>query len=250
MHDIAFLDELQANARPARIQQTLERWRLRASDGITRRANSVLTNGPVPTYCQWFEEIESFYARQGLPARYQISPASPPELDALLEARGYSFDAETSVMVCSTSVLLERAAPNSIVEVGIEESASDAWLADFIDAEGFSGSQLAYYRASFSAIGPRVALARASVAGETAAVGIAVTERGWAGLFSIATAPTFRRRGIGTALVRRLAEWAEAAGAHNLYLQVGAANVPAVTMYERLGFHTLYSYHYRKKALA
>lgn len=106
MYNVAFLDELAANARPARVQQAMEGWRLRASDGVTRRANSVLTNAPVPAYANWFEEVEAFYARQSLPPRYQISDATPQGLDDLLAERGYTFYSQTSVMIGSVEGVL------------------------------------------------------------------------------------------------------------------------------------------------
>ncbi|MEO5953693.1 MAG: GNAT family N-acetyltransferase [Chloroflexia bacterium] len=247
MYDIAFLDELAANARPARVQQALEGWRLRASDGVTRRANSVLTNGPVPSCPDWFEAIEEFYRRQGLPSRYQISTASPPGLDSLLEERGYSFFSQTSVMVGDVRGVLSGNERVSGVELKIEEQVSENWLAVFMEAEGFPASQEGAYRFTFGSLGPRAAYVTALIEGQPAAVGMSVAERGWAGLFSIVTFPEFRRRGIGRDVVRGLAICAKGAGAEQLYLQVVASNEPAVRLYEQLGFEALYSYHYREK---
>lgn len=249
MPDIALLDELAANARPSRVQQSLDRWRLRASDGITRRANSVLCNAPTPRYEGWLEYIEDFYRRQGLPARYQISPASPPDLDALLDAQGYSFTSETSVMVAETREVLARAPHISGIDLSLEGSFSDVWLDMFLRAEGFPESQRASYTLTFSSLGPESAFVLAYSKGEPAAVGMSVAERGWAGLFSIVTFPQFRRRGIAREVVRVLAAWALAAKAGGLYLQVVANNEPAANLYRQLGFTSLYSYHYREKHL-
>ena len=245
---ISFLDELAANARPARVQQSLEGWRLRAADGITRRANSVLTNGPILSYSAWREEVEEFYRRQSLPARYQISPASPTELDALLDAWGYTATSETSVMVGSVGAVFEQAVQAYEYVPRIEERVSDHWIDAFLACEGFPVAQGMAYMQSFSAIGPRAAFALTQVGGEPAGVGIAVAERGWCGLFSIAVLPAFRRRGIGREIVRSLARWARGAGAERLYLQVVAGNSGAVRLYEQLGFTRLYIYHYREKA--
>jgi GNAT superfamily N-acetyltransferase len=247
--DISFLDELAANARPARVQQALEGWRLRAADGITRRANSVLTNAPIPAYPAWLEAIEEFYRRQGLPARYQLSPASPPGLDGMLEARGYTRTSQTAVMVGTVQSVLDFAAPSPDIVVSVEELVTDRWLDAFMLAEGFPAVHGPPYKQAFSTIGPRAAFALSTEGEQPTGVGIAVAERGWSGLFSVATSMPFRRRGIGRAIVRSLALWSRDAGAPQIYLQVVAGNTPAVNLYMQLGFTVLYSYHYREKAL-
>jgi GNAT superfamily N-acetyltransferase len=249
LFDIALLDELAANARPARVQQALEGWRLRASDGVTRRANSVLTNAPLPLYPRWFEEVEEFYRRHNLPSRYQISAASPPELDNLLNERGYTYISETSVMVGTVQDVLDQVRSTPESEVTLQDRVSDKWLTLFLDAEGFPTTQESSYRHTFSSLGPAVAYATATIDNQPAGVGMSVAERGWAGLFSIVTFPTYRRQGVGTAIVRALAAWARQHGSEQLYLQVVATNEPAVNLYRRLGFDALYSYHYREKSL-
>ena len=249
MNEISFLDELAANARPARVQQALEGWRLRAADGITRRANSVLTNAPIPAYPAWLEAVEDFYRRQGLPARYQLSPASPPELDGILEARGYSLSRQTAVMTGTVRSVLELAAPSPNIVVNVEEQVTDHWLDAFLTAEGFPATHRPPYKQAFSSIGPRAAFALSTEGEQPTGVGIAVAERGWSGLFSVATCVPFRRRGIGREIVRSLASWSRDAGAHRIYLQVVAGNTPAVNLYTQLGFTVLYSYYYREKTL-
>ena len=91
-------------------------------------------------------------------------------------------------------------------------------------------------------IEPATAYARA--AGELG-VGLAVCERGWAGLFCVATAPTARRRGIAGHVVHALTAWAVERGARRLYLQVESANAPAHALYQGAGFTRSHGYHYR-----
>lgn len=247
MDDFAFLDEIAANARPARVQQGMEGWRLRASDGVTRRANSVLTNGPVPRYAGWFEEIEAFYRRQNLPPRYQISDASPSGLDDFLAERGYTLYSPTSVMIGTTAGVLSAEKQNSGADINVAEKLTDNWLDVFIAAEGFPEIQAPLYRHTFSSLGQRAAYADARLDGAIAGVGMSVAERGWAGLFSIVTFPEFRRRGVARGIVVALADWAHHIGSEHLYLQVVGTNEPAVRLYEQLGFRAAYTYHYREK---
>nr|WP_272212278.1 GNAT family N-acetyltransferase [Marinicella sp. W31]MDC2878191.1 GNAT family N-acetyltransferase [Marinicella sp. W31] len=57
-----------------------------------------------------------------------------------------------------------------------------------------------------------------------------------ASLWCLASDPQARQRGIGEALVRRLAEHFLARGASHLDLSVLHDNVPAIRLYEKLGF--------------
>lgn len=55
-------------------------------------------------------------------------------------------------------------------------------------------------------------------------------------LLNVAVSADVRRQGHGDALVRSLIEEAEAEAAARVLLEVRASNVPAITLYERLGF--------------
>jgi GNAT superfamily N-acetyltransferase len=49
---------------------------------------------------------------------------------------------------------------------------------------------------------------------------VAACERGWAGVFCMATDPAVRRRGVARAVMGALASWSREAGAEGMYLQV------------------------------
>ena len=77
------------------------------------------------------------------------------------------------------------------------------------------------------------------------AVGRAVVDTGWAGVFGMATLREARGKGAARTLLGALADWALARGAGAMYLQVEAANVQARRLYEQTGFSELCNYHYR-----
>jgi ribosomal protein S18 acetylase RimI-like enzyme len=54
-----------------------------------------------------------------------------------------------------------------------------------------------------------------------------------------------RRRGLATAVMAGLGTWARDRGASSCVLQVAGSNVPALSLYERLGFTEHHRYHYR-----
>ena len=55
-------------------------------------------------------------------------------------------------------------------------------------------------------------------------------------VMNVAVHPDFRRRGIAEALINDLVAQLNAIGSHSLTLEVRASNVPAISLYEKLGF--------------
>ena len=55
-------------------------------------------------------------------------------------------------------------------------------------------------------------------------------------MMNVAVHPDFRRKGIAEALVNGLVEHLKTMGSHCLTLEVRASNVPAISLYEKLGF--------------
>jgi GNAT superfamily N-acetyltransferase len=77
------------------------------------------------------------------------------------------------------------------------------------------------------------------------AVGRAVADAGWAGVFGVATLPEARGKGAARTVLAALAGWAGAQQADRMYLQVEGDNVRAHRLYETMGFRELCAYHYR-----
>lgn len=242
---ISLLDELAANAWPAPVQQQLEGWKLRAAGGLTRRANSIYTCGVMPRFPDWLQEAHDFYARQSLPVRFQVSDGSPPELTLLLDQLGYSREAHTEVQVASAQTVAGRAARSEGISVKTAPRLEESWLGAFIRVEGHDPARAELYRAIMSAIGPAARFVQAMWGDETVGVGMAVSERSWTGIFNMATVQETRGRGVATSIISDLARWSLERGADRLYLQVMESNEVARRLYTRLGFSTLYGYHYR-----
>ena len=55
-------------------------------------------------------------------------------------------------------------------------------------------------------------------------------------MMNVAVHPDFRRRGLGEQLVNQLVAQLKERGSHCLLLEVRASNVPAIGLYEKLGF--------------
>lgn len=94
------------------------------------------------------------------------------------------------------------------------------------------------------------AYACAMLGDEVVAVGRAVADTGWAGVFGMATLPQARGKGAARHLLAALAGWAGAHQADRMYLQVEHDNGPALRLYERAGFGEMSGYHYRTATAA
>ncbi len=66
----------------------------------------------------------------------------------------------------------------------------------------------------------------------------------WAGLAAVEVVPSLRRRGLASAVVDALIDWAIGRGARWCYLQVTSDNEPALALWRRYGFREHHSYRY------
>lgn len=250
---VYYLEELAANAWPAEVVEPLDGWRLRFTQGVSRRANSVWPNRsgthyPLP---EKLALVEEFYARYHLPARYQICPAAqPPGLEDLLVSRGYTADALTHVQTASVATVLQRTSNGAVAGVTLAETPTPPWLDAQRQLVPLDEQTAAVRQGIVQRIGRDTdatpVFALAEVAGEAIGAGLGVYESGWLGIFNMITHPQYRRRGVATAVLRRLAEWGHSQGAAQLYLQVMDNNPAAKSLYQGLGFATLYHYYYRE----
>ncbi|MGZ6672961.1 MAG: GNAT family N-acetyltransferase [Solirubrobacteraceae bacterium] len=231
------VEELAARAWPAAEAHRLDGWLLRHTPSLTRRRS----NSALPLAGDRGDPalVEDFYARRGARALVQVSPAEERGgLDAELERRGWTRDGTTDVLVAGAGAALAGTAPG---EVALTDRPNADWVAAWAACEERPDAD-EHARTVLCRIEPPTAYARAA---EGRGVGLAVCERGWAGLFCVATAAGARRRGIAGHVVHALTSWAVERGARRLYLQVESANAPAQAFYERAGFTRSHGYHYR-----
>jgi ribosomal protein S18 acetylase RimI-like enzyme len=120
----------------------------------------------------------------------------------------------------------------------------DRWLELYVRFEGGTKGNQRYHRAIIDRIETPICLAVRRDGDDPVAVGLAVVDGPWVGLFDIAADPARRRRGHGRALVEGLVAWGLGRGAERAFLNVSADNAPAVALYEQLGFREAYRYWY------
>jgi ribosomal protein S18 acetylase RimI-like enzyme len=216
-------------------------WVLRATGtGIGRRVNSVapLARGTLPLE-QNVATAATFYRHRGLPPTFKLTDAALPEnLDEYLAERGFRVDAPVLIM---TRALGPGGAP--IPHLPAEPAPE--WLAVNAAVPSHYGAAPEAFLELLGRIRPPAAFATHHTGGEAAAIGMAVADGEWVGLFEIGTVPEHRRRGRATAVVEDLMAWGAGRGARTAYLQVMEENAPARALYEDLGFAEAYRYWYR-----
>jgi GNAT superfamily N-acetyltransferase len=238
-HDIEMASQ---RAWPALQSQTFDGWELRCAAGFTKRANSVqpFRSSRLPL-TEKIARCEAWYSERGAPTVFRMTPFADPELDVLLETRGYQIVDRTAVMHLRPPVVFEADGMP-----GLRAAELDDWLRSYAAMCELTGRSVAALRSILEACrGERFLGTLAHEGGGPLACGMAVSDGELVGLFDLVTDPPQRRQGYGTALIAGLLRWGVSRGAKDAYLQVVRANLPARTLYEGLGFDLCYDYWYR-----
>ncbi|HEY6738488.1 MAG TPA: GNAT family N-acetyltransferase [Actinopolymorphaceae bacterium] len=236
---------------PALHTRRLGDWLLQSSENFTGRANSALpgTDPGMPLDAA-LQAVHTFYAEVGQHPVIRATMDDP--LEAELAARGWACRGGgrapwVDFMVGPVAEVLSRLARSGTVPdvpVDLDGPLDDAW----VRAYGHSGQVTAAVRHVLGGDGSvPVALARIpdpAVEGGLAGVARATVTGPWLGLAAITVAPERRRRGLASALMSAGISWGAKHGARWIQLQVSGDNVPAKTLYERLGFVTDHRYRY------
>jgi ribosomal protein S18 acetylase RimI-like enzyme len=239
------IEELSLNAWPAVQTLLVGGWAVRFAGGYTRRANSVIPLYPIQGDPDTqISACEALYRARGLPVNFKMNSAcTPPDLDERLAARGYAFDAHTSVQVLD----LEHTDFALPANMTFSAWSGADWQAAFHRMHHLEGETALKHARILEQIIPTACYAALEADGKIAACGLGVLQDGYLGLFDIITDETQRRRGYGRQLMDGLLAWGKQQGARTAYLQVMLNNPPALALYAGLGFREVYRYWYRVK---
>ncbi|MBQ0984085.1 GNAT family N-acetyltransferase [Streptomyces sp. F63] len=248
--EVRGLQERAARALPAERVERIGGWWLRHAPRSPWWVGTVLPHGATRRpgeLARRVGEAERFYADRGGTARFQISPPVCPDgLDPLLAERGYRRESLVSLQVASAARVLERmpVSGESPLRVRLDGLPSPAWSEVWHAVQGHGVDPGAERELLARVEGPS-AYATAMLGDEAVAVGRAVADTDWAGVFGMATLPLARGRGAARGVLSALAGWARAHDVERMYLQVERDNAPAVRLYKRAGFREVCRYHYR-----
>jgi GNAT superfamily N-acetyltransferase len=249
LRQVQELQERAAWAVPAAVQEMRNGCWLRHTDSAaTWWAGATLMHGHerVRDLSATIALAEDFYAAHGAPARFQVCPACPPELDDALARRGYHWTGVMSLQVTTAAHIGRRlSAPG--LRVDLEEHLDADWLHLLMAAQAPGADPGPEWRLLRRVDRPSV-YATAHLSGRPIAVGRAVADTGWTGVFAMATRPDARRLGGASAVLLALADWAASKNCPHMYLQVTHDSGAARGLYRRAGFTEVCTYHYRTAA--
>lgn len=235
------LETHSARAWPAPEIVHVNGWEVRFTPGSrSRRVNCVTPMAPVAGKLEdTLALAKKLCAERNLPCTLRVTPLGGRELAEWLNAHGKTMTGDaTSVQVAPLGGLHT---PES--EALLDAELSSAWLAG-LAASGADEAERALIARLLADVTTPQGFARVMMEREPVAVGRAVVDHGLAGIFHIATAKAARRQGHGRAIVGTLMRWAREHGAMRAYLQVVAANEPAIALYRKFGFREAYRYDY------
>ena len=239
------IEEAALNALQTQRQLFLDGWLVRLSPGAAKRARSVNPHfGSSMPIDAKVDRCEAIYAAHRLPVLFRITPfCKPPELDEVLARRGYvAFDERSS-----------RSAPcaGDCGAADRRRGARPAPFAEFVEAVGeLRGSTPVQRAAHFERLSNTPLDTHAVIArceGRIVGCGQVALDDGLAAIYDMVTAADFRGRGLATWIVAALSNRAGQAGARYAFLQVNDDNAPALAVYGKFGFATVYAYHYRAR---
>ena len=212
-------------------------WLMRAADGVTNRANSVLplvANLEVGALTDFAEKLitaQEFYQKRNLPTIFQVALPTWQLLSEKLRSIGAVETIRGNTMVTDLT------SSKQIVPAGFEivqsNQFSDEWLA-VQPTPGIekilSGCTATYF--TIIKNGQAIATCRIALA------------KDWSSITRVYVHQDFRGQGLGKAIVAAALEASFEQGATKALLQVEASNAIAIGVYESLGFNFHHEYSY------
>ena len=237
----AQLLECAARANPAAVETSSHGWWLRHTTTEHWWEGATIAHGQVDWLSSALDVAESFYRAHDAPACFQICDGCTPGLDQALAARAYAWTAPISLEIGQANhVPVPRTRRGLDVEVTSVPTPN--WFAvassDALHDVDHELAQLRKVRqpSTYVTVYER---------GEPIAIGRAVSEGGWAGIFDMLTDPLRRGRGAARLVLSTIARTVVDRGASWLYLQVERGNDRARRLYRAGGFREASTYHYR-----
>jgi GNAT superfamily N-acetyltransferase len=235
--DPAGLERAAALAMPAPVVENLGDWRLRAAEGFTGRANSVLPLGspgmPLPAA---LVKIIDFYEKRGLPPQIDVPLPLMRPVARFLTENGWTSICRVLVQVTDLPDLI--AVTPSGTGFALADKPSPQALEMIRGRRGGMPPAAEHVLCHV----PVLTFAELREGAELLAIARGTVTERWLGLTFIETAAHARRRGLAREAIGALARWASAHGAERVFLQVQDDNTAALALYASLGFTASHNY--------
>ncbi|WP_026209099.1 GNAT family N-acetyltransferase [Catelliglobosispora koreensis] len=229
--DVAGLERAAALAMPAPDTAHLGDWLLRAAEGFTGRANSVLPLGdPGMPFSSALAQVEEFYASRGLPPWIDVPLPLMRPVARALETNGWKPLCTVLVRVIEMPALLAATPPGEGVTFYTEPTPEMRSM-----IKGRRGGFPASAAHVLSAV-PLLTYGGYSVSSHVVAMARGTVTNGWLGYTFVETDPAARRRGLAREVMGAVARWGAENGARRAFLQVQDDNTAALALYDSMGF--------------
>lgn len=239
---IAALEYRLINAWPAFEVELVEGWLLRFAEGYSKRANSATPIVPGATLePDLVRFIEGAFEKRGLSPCFRLTGLEDVSAGEVLARGGYEEFDPSLCLIARLDCDLPEADPTVRISAGPKAT----WIKDAAASYGGDKGNAEILGRIVRLIRQDAAFATLQLDEQDAAWGLAVRERGYAGLYDIVVAPDLRGLGLGRKLVCSLMGWAREGGASHAYLQVRETNEVALSLYRALGFELAYRYTHR-----
>ena len=238
--DIEAIERATAAAVSPEAVEEHDGWLLAFDTGTIGRAKSAVPlHRSIPDVAV-VPAIEARYEARGLPALFRIADDSCFEpMRTELARRGYRAGRPTLVQIAATKSV-RRVTADATAEVATAPDA--AWAAVFL-GEGFDPLDGASRVRSLSRT-PGSVYASVREDGRAIAGGAAAFGYGWASVHGMRTEQARRGEGLAARVLAALAAAALERGMERMFLQVEEHNAPALALYVRAGFETVWKYTY------
>jgi len=229
------LDQICNLTWPATEELEVSGWLMRAADGVTNRANSILPllanleTGVLTDFVEKLATAREFYQKRNLPTIFQLALPTWQVLADKLKSIGAVEILHGNTMVADLT------SSNQIVPAGFEilqsNQATEGWLGvnPTPGIERILSTCAATY---FTMVRDGKAIATCRIA----------LVAGWSSITRVFVDQDFRGQGLGKAIVAAALAASFEQGATKALLQVEASNAIAIGVYKSLGFNFHHEY--------
>ncbi len=247
--EIQFYQELATITWPPKMILNQNGWKVRISEGVTKRANSVspivYTGNNVKAD---IFQVEKIYHEQNLTPIFQLADYfEPAELKEKLISLGYKTIDETIVMTVEINEMNMSPQADEYEFLLLEENLEE-WISAFKflredRLDDIEGIKQIIERATKS----NVCFYVVKRIEEFVAIGLTISEGSYMGIFNMFTQEEHRRKGIAQSIISMMIEWGEINLIDQVFLQVESDNPEAIKLYNKFGFKEKYRYRYLVK---
>jgi ribosomal protein S18 acetylase RimI-like enzyme len=233
-------EECAFRALPSLHTECHDGWVIRLAAGGPKRANSVnVLDASTRPLTHKIERCERLFLGHGIAPTFRLTHHDVDAgLDGLLDARGYRRQDESVVMARKLDGFDTAGASCAFLE-------ADEWLALLLQIDQGTPERKRKHVELLRGLAQPALFGAVKTGGQHVAMGLAVIDGMYVGLFDIATLPEARRAGHARTVTQALLRRASESGAQMVYLQVLAQNHAALSLYASLGFGECYRYWYR-----